>query len=199
MATRKGVVKKTRLSEYDTRLKGGIIALKLGKEDELEWVAETDGKQEIMLVTTNGMAIRFSEEEVRAMGRTATGVRGIRLRKGDSVIGMGLATEDRDVLVATLEGYGKRTAISEYRKQGRGGIGIKTLNITKRNGPVMGMRMVSREEDLLIITTGGQVIRQLIANIRRIGRSTQGVRLIRLGGGDQVAGIARVVTREDAE
>jgi len=199
MATRNGVVKKTRLSEYDTRLKGGIIALGVNKGDELEWVAETDGKQEILLVTRNGMSIRFSEKEARPMGRTATGVRGIRLRSGDSLVGMAVARKGADVLVATREGYGKRTELDEYRLQSRGGIGVKTLNVTKKNGPLVSMRMVNEGDDLLIITTGGQIIRQKVASIRRIGRSTQGVRLIRLDEGDQVASVARVVTREDED
>ncbi len=192
MATTGGTVKKTRLSEYETRLKGGIIAIGLDEGDELHWVIVTDGKAEIVMATEHGMSIRFPEDEVRPMGRTATGVRGIRLRSGDKVVGMGAAREKADVLVATREGYGKRTALDEYRKQSRGGIGVKTLNITKKNGPVVGMRIVDENEDLLIITTAGQIIRQLMANIRRIGRSTQGVRLIRLDEGDHVANVARV-------
>jgi DNA gyrase subunit A len=192
MATTQGTVKKTRLSEYETRMKGGIIAIGLDQGDELHWVIVTDGKCEIIMATERGMSIRFAEGEVRPMGRTATGVRGIRLRAGDAVVGMGAARKGADVLVATREGYGKRTALDEYRKQSRGGIGVKTLNITKKNGPVVGMRIVDENEDLLIITTAGQIIRQRIANIRRIGRSTQGVRLIRVDEGDHVANIARV-------
>ena len=199
MATRGGVVKKTRLSEYDTRVKGGIIALRLRKGDELEWVAETDGKRDIFLVTEQGQSIRFSEKQARPMGRPAAGVRGIRLRRNDSVVGMGVARKDADLLVASRHGYGKRTALTEYRAQTRGGIGIKTMNVSKRNGPIVGMRIVDEDDDLLIITTGGQIIRQLVRNIRSIGRSTQGVRLIRLGKGDQIASIARVVRQEEAE
>jgi DNA gyrase subunit A len=199
MATRRGMVKKTALSEYDTRLKGGIIAVNLHEDDELEWVAETDGKQDIVLATERGQAIRFSEKEVRPMGRAAGGVRGIRLRKDDRVIGMGVVRQGADLLVATAHGYGKRTALDEYRVQGRGGIGIRTLSITKRNGPMVGMRIVDENDDLLIITTAGQIIRQRVADIRRIGRSTQGVRLIRLEEGDRVASIARVVRRDIEE
>jgi DNA gyrase subunit A len=196
MATRQGVVKKTRLSEYETRIKGGLIALKLRKGDELEWVAETDGKRDIMLATVKGQSIRFSEKQARPMGRPAAGVRGIRLRKGDAVVGMGVVRKDADLLVASEKGYGKRTALTEYRAQTRGGIGIKTMNVTSRNGPIVGMRIVDQDDDLLIITTGGQIIRQGISNLRRIGRSTQGVRLIRLEKGDHIANIARVVRRE---
>jgi DNA gyrase subunit A len=131
------------------------------------------------------------------MGRTAAGVRGIRLRPGDSVIGMAVARENADVLVATYEGYGKRTAITEYRAQSRGGLGVKTMNVSQRNGPIVGMLMVDEDNDLMIITTGGQIIRQTVGAIRRIGRSTQGVRLIRLDAGDHIAGVARVVKEED--
>ncbi len=131
------------------------------------------------------------------MGRPAGGVRGVRLRKGDRVIGMGVVREGADLLVASQNGYGKRTALSEYRAQSRGGIGIKTMNVSTRNGPVVGMRVVDEEDDLLIITTAGQVIRQGVKDIRRIGRTTQGVRLIRLDEGDQVASVARVVRQEE--
>ncbi len=197
MATRQGTVKKTRLSEYDTRLKGGIIALRLQKGDELEWVADTEGKRDIVLVTERGQSIRFPEKQARPIGRTAAGVRGIRLRKGDSVIGMGVVRKGADLLVATRNGYGKRTALTEYRPQTRGGLGLKTMNVTKRNGPIVGMRIVDEDDDLLLITTGGHIIRQRVAQSRRIGRSTQGVRLIRLGKGDKVASIARVVRQEE--
>jgi DNA gyrase subunit A len=197
MATRKGVVKKTRLSEYDTRLKGGIIAVGLREGDELEWVAETDGKRDILLATVKGQSIRFSEDEVRPMGRPAGGVIGIRLRKGDSVIGMGVARKGADILVSSRNGYGKRTELDEYRVQSRGGIGIKTMNVTGKTGPVVGMRIVDDSDDLLIITTSGHIIRQRVREIRRIGRSTQGVRLIRLDQGDAVASIARVVQPEE--
>jgi len=199
MATRQGVVKKTRQSEFDTRLKGGLIAVKLHKGDALEWVMETDGKKDIVLATIQGQSIRFSEEDVRFMGRPAAGVRGIRLRKKDAVIGMGVVREGADILVASENGYGKRTALTEYRAQSRGGIGIKTMNVTARNGPIVGMRIVDDEDDLLIITTSGTIIRQQVAKIRQIGRSTQGVRLIRLDKGDQVASIARVVRRDEEE
>ena len=199
MATRQGTVKKTRLSEYDTRMKGGIIAVTLRKGDELDWVAETDGKRDIILVTEKGQSIRFSENDVRPTSRATRGVRGIRLRQKDAVIGMGVARKGADLLVAAEHGYGKRTDLDEYRAQTRGGIGLKTMNVSKRNGPIVGMRIVDDDDDLLIITTSGQIIRQQVRKIRRIGRSTQGVRLIRLSGKDKVASIARVVRREEAE
>ncbi len=197
MATRQGTVKKTHLSDYDTRVKGGLIALRLHKDDELEWVAETDGNRDIVLVTEQGQSIRFAEKQTRPMGRPAAGVRGIRLRKNDSVVGMGVVRKGADLLVASRNGYGKRTTLGEYRPQTRGGIGLKTMNVSKRNGPIVGMRIVDEDDDLLIITTSGTIIRQLVRNIRSIGRSTQGVRLIRLDKGDKVASIARVVRQEE--
>ncbi len=199
MATRLGVVKKTRLSEYDTRLKGGIIALKLRRGDELEWVMETDGTKDIFLATAKGQSIRFSEGQVRPMGRPAAGVRGIRLRAKDAVIGMGMERKGADLLVAAEHGYGKRTDLDEYRPQSRGGLGIRTMKVTPKTGPVVGMRIVDDDDDLLIITSSGQIIRQRVSEIRRIGRSTQGVRLIRLDKGDKVASIARVVGRDAPE
>jgi len=189
MATSRGTVKKTSLESLHTRIKGGLIAINLDEGDELSWVEITDGKDEIVLATSQGMSIRFPEEQVRPMGRQAAGVRGIRLRKGDHVVGMAAAREDAKLLVATELGYGKRTALSEYRSQSRGGIGIKTLNITAKNSSLVGMAVVEPEDQLLIITTGGQIIRQHIDAIRETGRSAQGVRLIRLDEGDHVASI----------
>jgi DNA gyrase subunit A len=160
-------------------------------------VLESDGTKDVFLATAKGQSIRFAEKGVRPMGRAAAGVRGIRLRKGDAVIGVGMAREGADLLVASVHGYGKRTNLEEYRSQSRGGLGIKTMNVTKKTGAVLGMRIVDDNDDLLIITNSGTIIRQPVAKIRRIGRSTQGVRLIRLSGKDQVASIARVVGRDD--
>jgi DNA gyrase subunit A len=198
MATTKGTVKKTSLEALHTRLKGGLIAIGLDEGDDLCWVAITDGKKDIMLATSQGMSIRFPEDQVRAMGRQATGVRGIRLRKGDQVVGMAVAREDAELLVATELGYGKRTALSEYRNQSRGGIGIKTLNITAKNGPLVGMEVVQPEDQLLAITAGAQIIRQRVGDIRETGRSAQGVRLIRLEEKDRLASIT-VVLKESEE
>lgn len=197
MATKRGMIKKTRLSEYETRLKGGIQAVRLRKGDELEWVVVTDGKQDLILCTRQGMAIRFSESQVRPMGRVAAGVKAIRLRRGDEVVAMAIAEKGSEVLVASENGYGKRTPIAEYRAQSRGGIGLKTLNVTQKNGPVVDMKVVAPDDEVLIITTGGQIIRQAVSEIRRTGRSAQGVRLIRLEEGDKVAALATVVREQE--
>jgi DNA gyrase subunit A len=199
MATTQGTVKKTPLSDFETRLKGGLIALNLHRGDELHWVAATDGKREVILTTERGMAIRFPETQVRPMGRAAAGVRGIRLRKDDRVVSMSVVSKGADLLVATRSGFGKRTPLSLYRPQARGGLGLKTLHITANKGPVVDSKVATAEDDLLIITTGGQIIRQRLGDIRPIGRATQGVRLIRLEPGDAVASIARVIKQEEAE
>jgi DNA gyrase subunit A len=199
MATEQGVVKKTSLDAFDTRLKGGLIAINLAENDNLRWVVCTDGAQEIILATRHGMAIRFSEKEVRAMGRTAAGVRGIRLRTGDQVVGMALVEEDIEVLVATHHGYGKRTPAADYRAQSRGGIGLKTMQITPKNGPLVAVRTVRPEDEVMLITDAGQIIRQRVGDIRKTGRSTQGVRLMRLDEGDHIANLARVLVPEEEE
>jgi len=198
MGTRRGVVKKTRLAAFDTPRKGGITAINLDPDDELKWVKITDGSRYVVMATRQGMAIRFAESEVRPMGRTAAGVRGIRLRPGDEVVGMEVCAESCALLVATERGYGKRTLLSEYRPQSRGGVGLKTLQITEKNGPLVDMKVVPPEDQLLVITAQGHIIRQEVANISQVGRSTQGVRLIRLDN-DRVAGIAKVVKREDGD
>jgi len=199
MATRQGMVKKTSLQEYDTRLKGGIIAIKLHDRDSLEWVKVTDGKQDIIMATRQGMAIRFPEKQVRPMGRAAAGVRGIRLRPKDEVVGMEVCRGGHDLLVATEKGYGKRTPLDHYRPQRRGGLGLKTLQVTAKNGPLVDMKVVEPDDELLLITAEGQIIRQPMAPIRQTGRSAQGVRLIRLDAGDRVAGMTRVIKREESE
>jgi DNA gyrase subunit A len=197
MATAQGTVKKTRLSEFDTRLKGGLIAIRLAAKDELCWVKLTDGEQHIALVTAHGSAIRFHEKDVRPMGRTAAGVRGIRLRKGDCVVGAELAPEELDLLVISERGLGKRTPLAGYRTIRRGGQGVKTLEVTKRTGPLVDCKVVSADDDVLVITEEGHIIRQKASDIRRTGRVAQGVIVIRLDKGDEVAGLARVVRREE--
>jgi DNA gyrase subunit A len=199
MGTRQGMVKKTSLQEYDTRLKGGIIAIKLHQGDSLEWVKVTDGKQDIILATKRGSAIRFPEKLVRPMGRATAGVRGIRFRGKDEVVGMEVCRKGYDLLVATENGFGKRTPLEEYRLTSRGGLGIKTLNVTAKNGPLVDMKVVEPDDEVIVITGEGQIIRVPVATIRQTGRAAQGVRLIRLDEGDKVAGLARVVKREDEE
>jgi DNA gyrase subunit A len=199
MGTRRGMVKKTSLQEYDTRLKGGIIAIKLLEGDSLEWVKVTDGNQDIIMATRQGVAIRFSEKQARPRGRVTMGLRGIRLREGDEVVGMEVCREGADLLVATENGYGKRTPLEEYRVRKRRGLSIKTLDVTRKNGPLVDMKVVEPDDEVLLITSEGQIIRVTVATIRQTGRSAQGVRLIRLDEGDKVAGLARVVRHEDED
>jgi len=196
--TRNGIVKKTALEEFNTRLTRGIIAINLQENDELKWVRWTDGKQEIILGTRHGLAVRFDEDEVRPMGRPAAGVTGIRFKKkGDYVVSMTTAHPGADLLVVSEKGYGKRTPVEEYRKTARGAQGVITLNITKTNGPVVSMRVVEPDDELLIITAKGVIIRQPVSSIRRTGRNAQGVRLIRLEENDSVRAVARVIRGDE--
>jgi DNA gyrase subunit A len=196
MATKNGLIKKTELMAYSNPRKGGIIGITLEKEDELIEVELTDGHQEMLLATRQGKAIRFSETQVRDMGRAAKGVIGIRLRKKDEVIAMGIASKDATVLTVTSQGFGKRTAIGQYRKQSRGGKGIINVKVTKRNGEAVGLKLVNDKDETMVITEKGMIVRCAVKDIRTTGRSAQGVRLIRLEGKDRVASIARVVPEE---
>lgn len=191
-ATRHGIVKKTPLAAYATNRKGGLFAINLRDGDELIGVRLTDGHEQIIMGTAHGQSIRFCESDVREMGRTATGVKGITLREGDEVIGMDIVKDDAHVLVATENGYGKRTPIDEYGVQKRGGIGLITLNINERNGAVVGLKVLSDDDDLMIVTAHGVIIRQPASGISVMGRYTQGVKLITLKEDERVATIARV-------
>ncbi len=196
MATKRGVVKKTNLSLYSRPRAGGIIALRLDKGDELIKVKLTDGSQDIILGTRAGLAIRFKEAQVRSMGRGARGVRGIRLSKEDRAIGMEAAREGATILAVTENGYGKRTKHTNYRVQSRGGKGVINIKTTKRNGPVVGIKMVDTSDGLMIVTAKGMIIQSPIKDIRSMGRNTQGVRLIRLKPEDKVVAIARVMSNQ---
>ncbi|EPZ46325.1 MULTISPECIES: DNA gyrase subunit A [Alicyclobacillus] len=198
-ATRHGIVKKTALSEYSNIRKNGLIAINLRDDDDVIAVKLTDGQKNIMMVTRLGLAIRFNEKDVRAMGRGATGVKGISLNADDAVIAMDVAEDDHDVLVVTANGYGKRTPVTEYRGQMRGGKGIKTMHCTPKNGNVIEMRMVTPEDDLMIITQSGVAIRIHVKDISTQSRNTQGVRLINVAEGDEVATVSRVMASEDEE
>jgi len=198
-ATRQGIVKKTPLADYVNIRKGGLIAIHLREDDELIGVKLTDGKQEIIMGTAEGMSIRFSEEDVRTMGRSATGVKGIQLSDGDEVIDMDVVDLNRDVLIVTAKGYGKRTPVSEYRIQTRGGKGIKTINVTEKNGRVVGLKVVGDDNDLMIITTSGTIIRTSVAGISEMGRYTQGVRLINIREDDEVSSVTEVDRASDSE
>jgi DNA gyrase subunit A len=197
MATREGLIKKTDLMAYSNPRKGGIIGITIEKGDELIEVELTDGHQEILLATQQGKIIRFPETQVRDMGRSAKGVRGIRLAKKDKVIAMGLTTRDSTVLTVMSEGFAKRTAIDQYRKQSRGGKGIKNVNVTKKNGETVGMKTVTDKDEIMVITGKGMIVRCAVKDIRTTGRSTQGVRIIKLDSGDKVSSIARVVPEEE--
>ena len=199
MVTRRGIVKKTNLSAYRHPNSRGIIAQKLDDDDSLMDVKLTDGNQDIIIVTHDGMSIRFSESDVRSMGRPAMGVKGIALRDSDYVVGMEIAVSDSTLLVVTERGYGKRTDVSEYRLQRRGGKGVIAIRTSIRNGPVVGTKGVVYDDELIVMTTGGMIIRLPIKDIRTIGRNTQGVRLIALHSDDLVTDIAKVAASSEDE
>ncbi|ANU09356.1 DNA gyrase subunit A [Planococcus antarcticus DSM 14505] len=190
--TREGISKRTPVTNYSNIRQNGLIAISLREEDELISVKLTDGNKEMVIGTKNGALIRFPETDIRSMGRTATGVRGIRLREGDAVVGMEILDPNDNVLVITEKGYGKQTKESEYRVQSRGGMGIKTCQITDKNGPLVAVRTVNGTEDIMLITVNGILIRMDVNDISTTGRSTQGVRLIRLGDDEIVATVAKV-------
>ena len=192
MATRKGIVKKTQLSEFSSMRKGGLIAVNLDEDDDLIGVKFTDGESYLMLATREGISIAFSEDDVRAMGRVARGVRGIRLREGDEVIGMDILSRNAELLTVTEGGYGKRTPTSEYRSQTRGGKGLINMKVTEKTGKVIGIKVVHEDQELILITTEGIVIRTNVSDISVIGRNTQGVLLIKTDSNDKVASMAAI-------
>jgi DNA gyrase subunit A len=198
-ATRQGVVKKTPLDDYVNIRKVGLIAISLREDDDLIGVKLTDGNQEIIMGTAQGMSIRYSEQDVRSMGRSATGVKGIALDDDDTVIDMDVIVPDKDILIVTSKGYGKRTPVADYRIQNRGGKGIKTLNVTEKNGPIVSLKVVENDEDLMIMTASGTMIRTSMEGISTMGRNTQGVRLINTREDDTVATVTRVARSEDNE
>lgn len=192
MATKQGITKKGRLIEYDSARRDGIIAIRLQDGDELIGARLTNGQNEIVMATGNGLAICFHEEEVRPTGRVTSGVRGIRLRQGDEVVGMERKDGAADLLVVSENGYGKRTPLKSYRRQGRGGKGIITLRTNERNGRLVGIKVVDGNDEVLLISSEGIVIRIQVGEISRKGRSTQGVRLMRLDEGDRVVAVAKL-------
>ncbi|WP_462128541.1 DNA gyrase subunit A [Streptococcus parasanguinis] len=194
--TRQGVVKRTNVAEFSNIRQNGLKALNLRDEDELINVFLTDGNTDVIIGTKYGYSVRFNEAVVRNMGRSATGVRGVNLRDGDKVVGASAITDQDEVLIITEKGYGKRTMASEYPTKGRGGKGIKTANITEKNGPLAGLLTVKGDEDLMIITDTGVMIRTGVANISQTGRSTQGVKVMRL---DQDAKIVTFTTVQPDE
>jgi DNA gyrase subunit A len=201
MATAMGTVKKTALSAFSRPMAKGIIAVSLDDGDHLIGVALTDGKQDAMLFSDAGKAVRFAEDEVRPMGRTAAGVRGMKLQKGQNVVSLLTASDESlAVLTATENGYGKRTLVSEYTRHGRGTQGIIAIDCSERNGKLIGAQLVAAEDEIMLITTGGVLIRTHVSEVREQGRSTQGVRLINLvEEGEKLAGLEKIVESENGE
>jgi len=196
--TKKGIVKKTELGAYNTPLRAdGIIAIKLREGDELVGVRHSSGTDDVLLVSRQGQAIRFAETDVRAMGRDASGVQGMRLRGDDEVLSVNIAKDDADLLVVTENGYGKRTRIGEYPRKGRGGMGVRTVQLTEAKGVLAGTRVVRDGYQVMLISTGGTVIRIPVEDVKRLGRSTQGVIVMRLRGDERVSALAPVVETEN--
>ncbi|MFC3886290.1 DNA gyrase subunit A [Bacillus songklensis] len=197
--TKKGISKRTSLSSFENIRTSGLIALGLKEDDELISVRMTDGTKDILIGTKQGMLIRFPETDVRAMGRTATGVKGITLGEDDEVIGMEISEEGEDILIVTRNGYGKRTPISEYRLQSRGGKGLITCNITEKNGVIVALKSVTSDDDIMVITVNGVLIRVSAKEVSQMGRNTQGVKLIRLDENEYVSTVAKVQPEEIEE
>ena len=197
MATRQGLIKKTPLEEFANLRKSGLIAIILREDDELVSVELTDGNRELLLGSRQGKAIRFNENNVRAMGRASQGVRSMKLREDDAVISMCVVDEDEKVLSITENGYGKRTDPAEYREQGRGGQGVIAMNLTDKTGLLAAQLMIAEDEDILLITDDGTIIRTAADSIRICGRATQGVRLMRVGDGSRIVGVARAEKEDE--
>lgn len=199
MCTRNGIVKKTALSQYANNRRTGLLGINLDEGDELIGVRLTDGNQEIIIFTRQGLSLRCSETEIRPMGRTTRGVKGINLRPGDQVVGMDVIRDNAELLVITENGYGKRTPFDQYRVQSRGGLGIKTLNQTAKTGEVIGGGVVYPEHELMLINASGMVIRVTVSDISSLGRNTQGVKLMHLDEDDRIVAVARVISREEED
>ncbi|MGG2113669.1 DNA gyrase subunit A [Lysinibacillus pakistanensis] len=196
--TKTGITKRTPISQFANIRTNGLIAISLREDDDLISVRLTDGDKQVIIGTRDGMLVRFQEDDIRSMGRTAGGVRGIKLRDGDEVVGMEIIEPGQEILVVTEKGYGKRTSEEEYRLQSRGGVGLKTMQITDKNGPMVAVKTVDGSEDLMLITINGMLIRMDVNDISLIGRSTQGVRLIRLGDDELVATVAKVEKEDES-
>jgi DNA gyrase subunit A len=196
MGTRHGVVKKTALPDFDTKRKGGLVAIRLDPDDDLVSVKPTTGNQDVIIATAQGKALRFNERDVRSMGRNTRGVRGIDLAKGDTVIGMDVVKEDRDFLVVTENGFGKRTPLDQYRTYSRARKGVRTIGLTDKSGLAVAVKVLDGDDELMCISAEGIIIRMNVADIPQQGRAAQGVRVMRLEPGDQVVSIAQVVTRD---
>jgi DNA gyrase subunit A len=200
MATAMGTVKKTALSAFSRPMAKGIIAVTLDDGDHLIGVALTDGKQDVMLFSDEGKAVRFAEDEVREMGRNAAGVRGMKLAENQTVMSLLISSDENEsVLTATENGYGKRTPVAEYTRHGRGTQGMIAIDCSERNGKLLAAQLVGSEDEIMLITTGGVLIRTRVSEIREMGRSTQGVRLINLDEGEKLAGLQKIVEANGEE
>ena len=200
MCTTRGVVKKTPFEQYRNVRTSGLIAIRLDEGDELKWIRQTTGQDEVVISTSQGQAIRFSEKDARPMGRASRGVRGIRLRSGDQVIGMDIVEKDTSLFVISEYGYGKRTKINQFTAHARGGVGIRSAIVNTKTGKLIGVKALNKEsQEVIIISTQGQTIRLGLRNIPSLGRATQGVRIMRLNDGDSVASLALVDEPEDDE
>jgi DNA gyrase subunit A len=200
MATSNGIVKKTPLSDFSRPMKRGIIAINLDEGDFLIGVAITDGQHDVMLFSDGGKAVRFEETDVRTTGRTSRGVIGMRLQKGQKVISSLVAeSESQSVLTATENGFGKRTPITEYTRHARGTQGMIAIQTSARNGKVVAATLAEEKDEIMLITTGGVLIRTRVKEIREMGRATQGVTLINLDKGEKLSGIERVLETEEEE
>ena len=197
LGTKKGVVKKTRLDAFANPRRGGIIAINLDDDDELIGASRTNGSNEVIIATQDGKSIRFPEDQVRSMGRTAAGVRGMSLRDGDAVVGMEILTPGASVLTVTERGYGKRTPLDDYRLQRRGGQGIITIRTSERNGPVVSVAQVVDDDEVMLITDGGKVLRAKVSGISTMGRATQGVRIMNLATDEKLVSMARLADEDE--
>lgn len=197
MVTKKGVVKKTVIREFQRPLKSGKIALKIRENDEIISAALTGGNDDVLLVTRNGMSARFNEKDIRAMGRVASGVRGIKLSTDDEVVGSVVFSSDSSILTVTENGYGKRSSADDYPRHKRGGKGVFAIKACERNGKIVGAVQVNDEDEIMLITNGGKIIRMNMEHVRVIGRNTQGVRLINLNKGEKVVGMDRLAESYD--
>lgn len=200
MTTTKGTVKKTALKDYANIRTSGLITIKLDDKDELRWISKTSGEDDVIISTSAGQAVRFNEKDVRPMGRAARGVRGVRLRPGDSVVGMDLADEKKPLLVLSEKGYGKLTQTSNFPSHKRGGVGIKSAVVTAKTGNIVSVRSIDPDaSEMLIISSKGQTIRVGLQDIPKLGRTTQGVRIMRMADDDSVASLGIILDQADKE
>jgi DNA gyrase subunit A len=199
MATTKGTVKKTPLKDYANIRTNGLIAIKLDEGDELRWIQKTGGDNDVIISTSAGQAIRFNEKDARPMGRAARGVRGVRLRPNDRVVGMDIVADDgRSLLVVSEKGYGKATKVANFPSHKRGGVGIKAAVVTDKTGPIISVRTLeANAHEVLLISNKGQAIRVGLKDIPTLGRTTQGVRIMKLGEGDAVSSLGLMAEAEE--